>query len=67
MTTDYYADYHLQCSECETRDGTVTTCDWCGKAICTEHDDVLANRDIDSDLTLCQPCGEKYDAEEGIA
>ena len=54
-------DIEAKCSWCETRDRTVGSCDWCGKFVCLEHDDVLSNRDIDSDLTLCQPCGEKYD------
>ena len=53
----------LTCSYpgCQISDGTVVKCDWCPQLVCTEHDDVLLNRDIDSDLTLCQPCGERYD------
>ena len=56
-------DEYLMCSEpgCVVHDGTVTVCEWCQRAICLEHDDVLENRDIDSGLTLCQPCGEIYD------
>ena len=57
---------YLLCSEpgCLVSDGTVTVCDWCQRAICLEHDDVLMNRDIDSDLTLCQTCGDIYDYQK---
>ena len=57
------AEIHLTCSEpgCSVSDGTVTRCDWCPRLVCTEHDDVLSNRGIDSDLTLCIPCGDRYD------
>ena len=55
-----------RCSECEVQDGTVAPCDWCGKLVCLDHDDPLYNRDIDSDLMLCQPCGDKYDTENGV-
>ena len=34
--------------------------------MCTEHDDVLMNRDIDSDLMLCQACGDDFDKQNGI-
>ena len=51
----------LICWECGIFDGTVAPCDWCHKCVCIEHDDVLMNRDIDSDLMLCQPCGDEYD------
>ena len=58
-------ELQLTCSEpgCNTSDGTVTTCDWCPRRVCPEHDDVLSNRGIDSDLTLCTPCGERYDQQ----
>ena len=59
---------HNICHEpgCGVHDGSVAVCDWCHKPVCTEHDDVLLNRDIDSDLTLCQSCGDKFDAQNGI-
>ena len=57
------AEIQLTCSEpgCNISDGTVTRCDWCPRLVCVEHDDVLSNRGIDSDLTLCIPCGDRYD------
>ena len=51
---------------CGVNDGTVGICDWCHAFVCLEHDDVLLNRDIDSDLVLCQPCGDEYDKEHKI-
>ena len=60
------ADGHSLCSECGTHDGTVVPCEACLKFICLEHDDVLQNRNIDSGLTLCQPCGDEYDKEHEI-
>ena len=57
---------NLKCSFCDTIDGAVGTCEWCGRQVCLEHDDVLENRGIDSGLSLCEPCGEKYDNEHGI-
>ena len=56
------------CSEpgCGVHDGAVAPCDWCRRPVCLEHDDVLMNRDIDSDLMLCQPCGDRFDEQNGI-
>ena len=59
---------HTLCEEpgCGVHDGSVGPCDWCGRQVCTEHDDVLMNRDIDSDLMLCQACGDDFDKQNGI-
>ena len=59
---------HSICDEpgCGVHDGTVAACDWCGSQVCTEHDDVLMNRDIDSGLMLCQSCGDDFDKHNGI-
>ena len=47
-------------------ESAIGDCDWCHQPVCIEHDDVLENRDIDSDLTLCQPCGDKFDQQNGV-
>ena len=52
------------CHECGTADMTVGRCDRCGRGICTEHDFIPGDWDYESDLQLCVPCGDSYEAEE---
>ena len=56
------------CSEpgCGVHDGAVGPCDHCNRPTCLEHSDVLMNRDIDSDLILCQSCGDEFDRRNGL-
>ena len=61
-------DCHQICSEpgCGVHDGAVGPCDWCRRPVCLEHDGVLMNRDIDSDMMLCQTCGDRFDQDNGL-
>ena len=56
----------FECAEdgCGVANGTVGPCEWCGKMVCgEEHLDILSDRDIDSDLLLCHPCGDEHDRQ----
>ena len=59
----------FECAEdgCGVANATVGPCEWCGKVVCgEEHLDVLSDRDIDSDLLLCHPCGDEYDRQRKL-